>query len=221
MIIENIRTDISEEFSKLNKELLQIYLKPGFDVTQTKLFLQTHVPKEVIYKSEVLLDTLINYLMKDAREKIKDADTELQNAFFDMEFRKRTHERAKQLQNRLTLEPSNVEYSTDPRLKKGLIASGVIFLAGTGITTAFFSDIVGSIASGIVTIILSAIVFKFSFNKAMPNAKEAVKADIDQYLASSQEQVFTWLEKVALAFEKDFQTFCTANGFILDGETSE
>lgn len=220
MIIENIKTDVFEEFLSI-KESLQIYLKPDFDVSQTKRFLQTYVPKEVIYKSETLLDTLMNYLMKDAREKIKSADIELQNTFFDMDFRKRIREWAKQLQNNLALEPDIVKYSTDPCLKSGLIVSGITFLSGTGITTAVVSGIIGSILSGITTIILTAMAFKIAYNKASPRAREVMGADIDQYLASSQEQVFAWLKTVADAFNNDFHAFCTANGFILDGETRE
>lgn len=214
MIIENIKTDVSEEFLSI-KESLQIYFKPGFDVSQTKQFLQTHVPKEVTYKSEILLDTLLNYLMKDARDKIETADIGLQNAFFDMDFRKRIHEWTKQLQNNLALEPNIVKYSADPRLKQGLIASGITFLAGAGISTAVASGLVGSILSGIATIILTAMVFKIAYNKASPKAREALKADIDQYLASSKEQVFVWLKTVANAFDNDFHAFCTANDFIL------
>lgn len=217
MIVENIKTDVSEEFLSI-KESLQIYLMPGFGVSQTKQFLQTHVPKEVVYKSEILLDTLLNYLMKDARDKIETADTELKNAFLDMDLRKRIHEWTRQLQNKLALEPDIVKYSTDPRLKSGLIASGVTFLAGAGISTAIASGIVGSILSGIATIILTAVAFKIAYNKASPNARVALKADIDQYLASSQEQVFAWLETVANAFDNDFHVFCTANGFILGGD---
>lgn len=214
MTINNINTDVSEEFRSI-KESLQIYFKSGFDVSQTKQFLQAHVPKEIIYKTEILLDTLLNYLMKDALDKIKAADTELQNVFFDMDFRKRIHEWTKQLQNDFALEPDIVKYSTDPRLKSGLIASGVTFLAGTGITAALIPSVVGAIISGIVTIMLTAVAFKTAHDKASPEAREALKADIDQYLASSQEQVFAWLETVANAFDNDFHAFCVTNGFIL------
>ena len=66
-----------------------LHFNADFNVSETKQFLQTHVPKEVIYKSEVLLDTLLNYLMEDARKKIESGDVKLQNAFFDADFRKR------------------------------------------------------------------------------------------------------------------------------------
>jgi len=85
MITDKIKLDITDEFVNL-KESLQIHLRPGFDVSQTKQFLQKHVPKEIIFKSEILLDTLLNYLMEDARERIKTADIKLQNAFWMLTF---------------------------------------------------------------------------------------------------------------------------------------
>ena len=118
MIANKIKKDISGEFSSLKDEL-QIHLKHDFDVSQTKHFLKTHIPKEIVYKSEILLDTVLNYLMEDARKRIKLADVKLQNKFFDKDFRKRVHEWASQLENKLMLEPDVVNYSFDPRLKQG------------------------------------------------------------------------------------------------------
>ncbi|WP_185267482.1 hypothetical protein [Halopseudomonas xiamenensis] len=220
MVVNKIRADISEEFSSI-KNSLQTHLHPYFHITQTKQFLRKQVPNRIVYKSEVLLDTLLNYLMKDAREKIEIADIELQNAFFDMDFRKRIHEWTRQMQNKLVLEPEIVQYSTDPRWKQGLIAGGVTFIAGTAITAGLAPSIVGPIVSGMATIILAALAFKLAYDKASPNAREAIKEDIDRYLESSREQVFAWLEKVAAAFDHDFHAFCSANGLILTGEVNE
>lgn len=217
MITDKIKEDVIDEFVHLG-EALQVHLKPSFDVSQTKQFLQTHVPKEIVYESEILLDTLLNYLMEDAREQIKSADVKLQNAFFDADFRKRVHEWVKQQGNKLTLDPDIVQYTSDPRLKQGLLASGIIFIAGVGITLTLAPSIVGTIAAGIITILLSALAFKIAYGKATPKAREIIKENIDQYLEESQGQVLEWLKKVQSAFEKDFRDFCLASGFALEGE---
>lgn len=216
MIANKIKTDISSEFTSLKDEL-QIHLKPDFDLSQTKQFLETHIPKEIAYKSEILLDTVLNYLMDDARKKIKPADVKLQNEFFDKDFRKRVHEWASQLENKLKLESDVVNYSFDPRLKQSLIVSGTTFIVGAGVSLALTPSVVGAIVSGIVTIILSAIAFKISYDKASPKARESVKNDIDSYLELTEKQVCDWLEKVATAFEDDFYEFCSSNGFKLEG----
>lgn len=216
MLANKIKIDISSEFTSLKDEL-QIHLKPDFDISQNKQFLKTHIPKEIVYKSEILLDTVLNYLMEDARKKIKSADVKLQNEFFDMDFRKRVHEWASQSENRLKLEPDVINYSFDPRQKQGLIVSGTTFIVGSGVTLALTSSVVGAIVSGIVTIILSAIAFKISYDKAAPKSRESVKNDINGYLELTEKQVCDWLEKVVTAFENDFHNFCTSNGFKLEG----
>ncbi len=212
MIDEKIKKDVDEEFANLKKEL-QIHLKGDFDVSQTRAFLKTHIPNEITYKSEVLLDTLLNYLMEDARKQIESADATLQNAFYDADFRKRIHKWTKQLGNNLSLETDIVKYSIDPRLKQGLIASGIIFVAGAGVTTALLPTVVGSMVAGLVTIVLSALAFKFSFDKATPKSREIIKKDIDQYLEGAQIQMLSWLISVEKAFNNDFRQFCLDNGF--------
>jgi hypothetical protein len=219
MIAKKIRKDIRDEFSNL-KDGLQIHLKPGFDISQTKQFLETYIPKEVIYKSDLLLDTALNYLMEDARKQIKSADVKLQNDFFDMDFRKRIHEWAKQLENKLKLEPDVVNYSFDPRLKQGLITAGTIFVVGAGVTT-LISGVVGTIIAGIVALMLTAITFKISYEKAIPKAREKVISDIDNYLKLTEKQVVDWLQNVVTAFETDFNDFCSNNGFKLEGKVNE
>lgn len=217
MIIQKIKFDVTDEFSKI-KESLLTHLNGDFNVSETKQFLQTHVPKEIIYKSEVLLDTLLNYLMVDARKKIESGDVKLQNAFFDADFRKRIHEWSIQLENKLSLEPDVVKYTSDPRLTQGLIASGITFVIGTSITFALATSIVGTIAAGIVTVLLSAFAFKFAFDKASPKAREITKLDIDKYLKESQTQVFEWLSKVEKNFNDNFHKFCSDNGFLAEGK---
>jgi hypothetical protein len=208
MIADKIKRDIADEFANLYEEL-QIYLKPDFDISQTRQSLQTYIPKQIIHKAEILLDTLLNYLMKDAMERMNSADVTLQNAFFDANFRNRVHEWARQLENTLTLKPDIVKYTSDPRLKQGLIASGIIFVIGTSVTLTVAPIVVG----GIITVLLSALAFKIAYDKSSPQARETIKSDIEQYIETSKTQVSEWLNRVGVAFENDFQSFCLANGF--------
>ncbi|MHA2781324.1 hypothetical protein [Vibrio harveyi] len=217
MISQKIELDVTDEFSSLKKSL-QTHLNGNFNVSETKPFLQTHVPQEIIYKSEVLLDTLLNYLMEDARKKIESGDVKLQNAFFDADFRKRIHEWSIQPENNLSLEPDVVKYASDPRLTQGLIASGITFVVGTGITVDLVPSIVGTIVAGVVTVLLSAFAFKLAFDKASPKAREITKLDIDEYLKESQTQVLAWLSKVENSFNDGFYKFCSDNGFEAEGK---
>lgn len=51
---------------------------------------------------------------------------------------------------------------------QGLIAAGITFVAGTTITGTIFipNMVIGAIFSGIVTLLLSAVAFKYAYDKA-------------------------------------------------------
>lgn len=214
MITDMIKKDIDDEFVKLEKEL-KAYFKPNFDITQTKQFLQTHIPKAVVFKSEILFDTLLNYLMKNARKKIQEADADVQNAFYDADFRKRLKEKwGEQLENQFVLEPDVVSYSFDPRLKQGVVTLLPVAAVGTGVTLVLTPSMIGIIA-GILTALFSTLAFKLAYSKASPQAREFVEEDVKQFLKISKEQVYKWLENAQKVFEKDFHDFCKKNGVVL------
>jgi len=214
MIYEIIKKDIHDEFVKLRTEL-KIHIEPDSNITQKKKFLKLLIPEEVVHKTEILLDTLINYLIEQARKEIEKADIKFQNKFYEADFRKRINDWTNQLENKLKFDSDMIKYSTDPRLKQGLIAAGITFISGTVITATVFIPemVVGAIVSGLVTILLSAIAFKIAYDKAAPKSRETVKADIDKYLENAELQMQAWLKSVIEAFSKDFNEFCTLNGF--------
>lgn len=212
MIAEKIKRDIAEEFANLKRSLEVNFLSDDFDVSETKKFLKTYIPKEVRHISKILLDTLVNYLMEDAINKIKLVDPEVQNKFFDANFRKRIRELVKQVENQLELEQNIIRYTLDPRLKQGLIAGSITAVAGAAVTITLIPTVVAAIVSGIFTILLSVIAFKIAYDMATPKAREMVKRDIDKYLSTVQKQVEEWLNRVEEAFKKDFGNFCEAEG---------
>lgn len=211
---ELIIRDIDEEFEKIRINL-KIHLSKDTSLNKSKEFLSNYIPSEVLASSEVLLDTTINYLMDEARTALKQADAQMQNKFFDAEFRKKIKDWSVRLENKLSIDPDVLKYSTDPRLKQGLIAGGITFLTGTAITSVAFPPtmIIGAILSGIVTIILSIIAFKVAFNLATPKAFKQMQLDIDNYLEKSKKQITDWLVSVSTNFEKDFNSFCKENGW--------
>jgi hypothetical protein len=206
--------DINDEFLKIRNNL-QMHLEDDNDIQRKKMFLSSHVPKEVIISSEILLDTVINALMDDARHQLKTASAELQNKFYDYDFREKVKEWAVQIENKLSLEPEYVKYSSDPQLVHGLVAAGVTFITGAAITGIAFipTMVIGAIVSGIVTLILSAVAFKFAYDKAEPKAISKMIEDIEAYLESSKTQVSKWLGKVILSFDNEFKSFCSNNGW--------
>lgn len=206
--------DINDEFLKIRNNL-QTHLDDDNDIQRKKMFLSSHVPKEVILSSEILLDTVINTLMDEARSELNSASAELQNKFYDHDFRERVKEWAVEIENKLSLEPEYVKYSSDPQLVNGLVAAGITFVAGAAITGIAFipTMVIGAVVSGVVTLILSAVAFKFAYDKAEPKAISKMIEDIESYLESSKTQVFEWLGKVILSFDNEFKSFCSNNGW--------
>ncbi len=212
--VEHFSDDINDEFLKI-KQNLRIHLEDTNNVKIKKMFLSRHVPREIILSSELLLDTVINALMDEARSQLKGVSAELLNKFYEHNFRERVKEWAVQIENKLYLKPEYVMYSSDPQMVQGLIAAGITFIAGAAITGIVFipTMVIGAIVSGIVTLFLSAAAFKFAYDKAEPKAISKMIDDIDNYLESSKLQVSDWLSKVILSYENEFNSFCSNNGW--------
>lgn len=212
--VSQFTDDINDEFLKIRNNL-QLYLDDDIGVQRKKMFLSSHVPKKVLLSSEILLDTVINALMDDARFQLKTASAELQNKFYDHDFRGKVKSWAVQVENKLSLEPEFLKYSSDPQLVHGLITAGVTFITGTILANIIFTPtmVIGAIVSGIVTLILSGAAFKIAYDKAEPKAISKMKEDIEAYLESSKAQVSEWLGKVILSFDNEFKSFCSNNGW--------
>jgi len=215
--VNQFTININNEFQKIWNNI-QIHLDSDNDIHWKKTFLSSRVPKEVMLSSEILLDTVINALMNESRSQLKSASTEVQNKFYDHDFRGKVKEWVVQVENKLSLEPEYVKYSSDPRFAHGLLAAGGPFITGAAITGKVIRDIVsekviGAIVSGIVTLILSAVAFKFAYDKTVPKAISKMIEDIEAYLESSKTQVIKWLGKVILSFDNEFKSFCSNNGW--------
>ena len=53
-IKSNISQDINDEFNKIRDDL-KIHLHEDYEILQTKEFLSSHIPKEILSKSDILL----------------------------------------------------------------------------------------------------------------------------------------------------------------------
>jgi hypothetical protein len=215
-ILKRIESDIQDEFKEIRKDL-EIHLGPDFDISQKKDFLKRHVPKLVETTSKLLLDTLLNYLMDKARKDLKKADVELQNKFFEKDFRKRINDWVSHTENKLELDPNVGLFSIDPRLKQGLTTGGLSFLIGIVLKKTVFIS-VNTFVYSIFIILLSAIAIKITYDMAAYKSRETVKKDIDKYLENAELQINEWLKSVIDTFSKDFEEFCSSNGFKPEGK---
>ena len=218
MINKKISLDIKEEFNKIRKAI-QLKMKDDFEITSTKNFIQSFVPSEIITRSQVLLDTLLNYLMDFAVTEFKYMDVELRNDFFAQNLEQKIKDWVKQTENQLELMAPKVEFSTDPRWEQGAITGVTAFVFGTAATVFVFdpTKVVSAIITGLLTIIGSSYLFKKGFEKAEPQARPLIKSDIDKFINNSEKQVSEWLKTVTYVFSKEFDNFCDSRGLNIKG----
>jgi hypothetical protein len=210
-ISQKIQQDVKEEFNLLRKDA-QTFYRPNYDFSSMKSSLGELVPKMVIEKGKVLLDTMLNYLMDDAINILKPASTDLKNAFYAIDLRRKIKES-------FTFNIENLSYSFDPSyLYGGFFAGGTLLASGAFTTcTAIFSFIPGgvivTVISGIATLVLSAVAFKIAFDKSVPKARKQLEDDIEKYISQSEQKVSNWLKDIIEAFDKEFTKFCNEYNF--------
>ena len=199
-----IATDTREEFTEL-REKLSGHLEPDADVGQVRQILVDHVPKMVVAKTQLLLDTLLNYLMEDAAEALPDASTTVKNEFYDLDLRS-------QVKKSFTLEPESLEFSFDPRVIAGAVAAGATAAAGGLITALFLSGLISRIMGGAATLVVSAIAFRIGHKAATGTALQRLQEDMNNYLTQSEQQVSSWLADIEEYFVSAFKEFQDGEG---------
>jgi len=219
MIQDKIKRDIEQEFSELRTSISN-GLQDYFDINTQKDFLKNHIPTEIIVKSEILLDTLLNYLMETAIKELDKLDVEIQNDFFNQDFRNKVREWVKQTENQLELTTQEVEFSTDPRWRQGAINGGTAFIVGTAITVFVFdpTKVIWAIVTGLLTIISSAYLFKKGYEKAEPKARSIIKSDVEKFINDAEQQVTEWLKTVTTVFSEEFNNFCNSRSININGK---
>ena len=201
-----IADDMREGFSKLRVDIGH-YTEPETDVDQARRILPNHAPKMVLARSQLLLDTLLNYLMEDAEEAMADAPTEVQIEFYNLDLRGR-------VKKAFSLDPGLMKLSFDPRLIAGGVAAGATATAGGFITMLFLFGLISRIAGGMATLVATALAFKFAHDcrAATDWTRERLKKDVDGYLTLSEQQTSSWLVNVEEFFVAEFKKFRDGEG---------
>lgn len=199
-----IATDTREEFAEL-REKLSRHLEPNADVDQVRLILVEHAPAMVVAKTQLLLDTLLNYLMEDATEALTDAPTTIKNEFYDLDLRSR-------VKKSFTLEPESLEVSFDPRVIAGRVAASATAAAGGLITALFLSELISRIVGGVATLVASAVAFRIAHTATTGTALQRLQEDMDDYLTHSEQQVSSWLVDIEEYFVSAFKEFQDGQG---------
>lgn len=204
-----IKADTHEEFAEL-REKLSFYIKPDADVDQVRRLLVEHAPAMVIAKTQLLLDTLLNYLMEDATEALTDAPTKVKNEFYDLDLRS-------SVKKSFNLEPESLEFSFDPRVIAGGVAVGTTAAAGGLVTALFLSELIFRIVGGVATLVASAVAFRIAHTATTDTALQRLRNDMDDYLTHSEQQVSSWLTDIEEFFVSVFKEFQDGEGRAKEG----
>ena len=194
-----ITADTREEFAELREQLSR-HLDPDADVDHARRMLVDHVPTMVVARAQLLLDTLLNYLIEDAMEALTDAPTAVKNAFYDLDLRARIKES-------FSLEPESLQFSFDPRVIAGGAAASATAAAGGLMTALLLSGLISRILGGVATLIASAIAFRIAHSATTGTALQWLRNDVDAYVTQSEQQVSAWLANVEDFFVSAFEEF--------------
>lgn len=209
--MSGMKKNIQEQFTNIKNDI-KIQLDKEFNIEQTTKHLASYLPKEVVYNSELLLETLVSNLMKEAKNVIESLDVKTKNLFYSEKLNEKILEFANSLKEDKNLINNAIEFQNDKSKLIAMIAGGATFVMGAiGITSVASSSIIGLIVSGIVALIVGALVFKLVYKKQLEKTRENIRQDVESYLNTTQKQVENWLDQVEIAFNKELQLFLNKN----------
>jgi len=200
-IEKQIKKDIEYEFELINKEI-NFFLSQNFDIYFLKEFIRHYPPKAIRDRAEVLVETLLNYFMKDLIENIKKLPTEKQYLFFKEGLREKIKEKTLKEINKLI--PVSLSLSEDKDFKKKFPIIGSIVLTTGGITTAIVipeSLVIKSIPAA--SSLLASLYLLKNYKNQTIRLKKKWKRDVEKFLEQTKEIIKNCLEnaKKELIFE--------------------
>lgn len=214
MIEDKIGDDVQDEINTLKKLTLN-YLTQHKNINSAKVYIKKILYDELNTRSLILVDTLLNYQMQNAKSVIENLDPGIKIAFYDLDLRSTIRELAKSENSTELLENSNIEFSKDPRQNNALFTGGSTMVVGSGITYTIWlfdpTKIPTLLAVGLATIAATIYAYKKAYEYAEPKARKLIKEDIDNYLDEVKDLILNWLLSLKKVFDDEFEQFCEHN----------
>ena len=211
-VAKRITADTREEFDELRKDLSH-HFGADADIDQERRLLVEHIPARIGARTQLLLDTLLNYLMEDAIAALADAPTAVKNEFYDLDLRSR-------VKQSFTLEPKSLEFSFDPRVVAGGVAASATAAAGGLMTALLLSGLIPRILGGVTTLVASAVAFRIAHTATTGTALQRLRNEVDDHVTQSEQQVSSWLANVEDFFVSAFKEFRDGKGQAAEGGTA-
>lgn len=202
---QSILLDIREEFSAIQKDVA-CHTDSGTSVEHARKLLAQHVPSQVLNRSMLLLDTLLGYMIDEAKAKLSNASYDTKSHFFDLDLRSK-------IKHSVRLEPDTLTFSIDRRLVCGAFGAGGVLLVGGSATVFSAPTIIPPFFLGLGTLVVGAVAFKlmYSSQSASNYSMRAIKDDVERYLTNSEQQVQAWLMEAQKVFFSEVNLFINSH----------
>jgi hypothetical protein len=204
-----INQNIREEFAGIRKDVRR-HMIEDVAIEHARELLAQHAPSLVVGRAQVLLDSLLGYLMEDAIAALANAPTDTKNEFYGLGMRDR-------LKSSYTLKPQALQLSFDPRDIAGGVAAGGTLVTGGLIVGLVLSSLVSRVIAGLATLVASAVAFRLAHSAGTGSARKALESDVSNYLSDSEAQVSNWIGEVDQAFGDAFDKFACDHGMRAEG----
>jgi len=205
-IEKRLEDDISKAIELIKSEVFFI-LDRDLDIYFLKEFAKYYPCKLLKEKAEILLDTLLNYLMKEVLEKIKSMHLDQQYEFFKENLRDKI--RTKAFSENGSFKPQPVKIKEDEGLLDKTItaAPGIAVSAGGIIATMAIPETVPLKAIPAISSLVGPIYIIKKLKDKNRRLKNIWKKQINSYLKLAKNDLKKWLLDMEAEFLKNLESF--------------
>jgi len=205
-IEKKLEEDISKEIELIKNEIFFI-LDKDLDIYFLREFVKQYPRKLLKEKAEILLDTLLNYLMKEILEKIKNMHLEHQHKFFKENLRDKI--RIEALSENGSFKPQPIKIKEEEGLLDKTItaAPGIAVSAGGIIATIAIPETIPLKAIPAVSTLFGPIYIIKKLKDKNRRLKKIWKKQVNSYLKLAKNDLKKWLLDVEAIFLKNLETF--------------
>jgi len=206
-IEKKLDEDISKEIELIKNEVYYI-LNKDLDLYFLKEFIKYYPRKLLKEKAEILLDTLLNYLMQEALKNIKNLDLDHQYEFFKENLREKIKNKILSENGGFKPQPLRIKENEDLLDKTLTAAPGIAVSAGGLIATIAIPETLPLKAIPAVSTLVGPIYVVKKFKEKNRRLKNIWKKQINTYLKNAKNELKSWLLKVEKNFLDNLETFC-------------
>jgi len=201
-IERKILQDLDSQLAVVKSEV-NFFIDKDLNLYFLREFIKSYTPKLLKKNAEILLDTLLNYLMSALLEVVRDKDMSVKQSIVQADIRERI--KAWALDKNNAFNPTKFMLKEDEEILERLkeVAPGLLVAIGGAATAVIVSDnILTKLVPGLSTLAGSAYVIK-QVRERVQRLKRIWKKNVDNYLDINKKLLHSWLKSVIEKFHKE------------------